>query len=118
MNDQKKKKKRLGLISTIDKKAINKAKQSMCRYKVSAIGLNRKGDVICSAMNKAFIASRGGGLHAEAILMRRYGRKIRTIVICRINNYGELLPIDPCDNCQKMADKLGITITSIKRRRP
>jgi cytidine deaminase len=102
--------------NSIDDKAINKAKQSTCRYKVSAIGLNKKGDVFCSSINKQFLSSRGGGLHAEMILMRRYGRKIKSIIICRINNYGEPLPIDPCENCKKMADKLDITITSVKRR--
>lgn len=94
-------------------KAISKALQSTCRYKISAFGLNRKGEAFCCSTNKQFLESKGGGLHAEAILMRRHGRKIKCIVICRTNNRGDILPIDPCPNCKKMADRMGIVIKSV-----
>ena len=57
---------------------------------------------------------KGAGLHAERRLMQKYGEAISKIVICRTNGNGKMLPIDPCQNCQKIADKLGIVIESIK----
>jgi cytidine deaminase len=95
--------------------AINKALKSTCNYKVSAIGLNRKGDIIGTAMNKHRYCRYGGGLHAEMELVRKYGRKVKTIVICRVNNNGDILPIDPCDVCKKMLGKLGIEIVTIRK---
>ena len=31
----------------------------------------------------------------------------------RIGNGGDILPIDPCEDCLKMARKLGVTIRSV-----
>lgn len=95
-------------------KIVSKASQSGCRYKIAAVGLNKKGEPFCWATNKQFINNKGGGLHAETILMRRHKRKIKTIIICRTNNSGDILPIDPCEKCQKLAQKLGIKIKSIQ----
>lgn len=94
--------------------AIKKASKSVCRYKVSAIGLNKKGDIVGNVSNMPRFAKFNGGLHAEASLIGRYGSKIKTIIICRVNKTGGLLPIKPCDNCQKLADKFGIKIISIE----
>lgn len=94
--------------------AQSKAKQSSCRYKIAAIGINKKGEVIGSAINKPRFDRRFGGLHAEVNLIRQYQRKLKTIVICRVGNSGNLLPIDPCENCLELAEKLGIKIISIK----
>ncbi|MFW6272679.1 MAG: hypothetical protein ACOC2U_02730 [bacterium] len=95
------------------KKAVKKAITSDCRFKVSALGFNAKGDFIGSKTNIRRFECKGGGLHAEINLIHEYGAKVRTIVICRVSKSGNLLPIDPCPNCQKVADKLGIKILSI-----
>jgi tRNA(Arg) A34 adenosine deaminase TadA len=96
---------------------IKKAQQSDCRYKVSAIGLTNKGDVIGWASNKHKENKPGCSLHAEVVLIRKYGRKIRTILICRTNNTGDLLPIDPCNTCSKIATSYGIEIKTIHDKR-
>jgi tRNA(Arg) A34 adenosine deaminase TadA len=100
---------------TIMDMAIRKAKQSKCRYKISAIGLNYKGEVVGSAVNKPRFDRQHGGLHAETNLIRRYGSRLKTIIICRVGDAGDLLAIDPCKNCQKVADKMGIKIVSIQK---
>jgi cytidine deaminase len=97
----------------ITKIAIKKAQQSICRYMVSAIGFNNKGDIIATASNKNRIAKKGMSIHAEIELIRKHGRKIRTIIICRTNKSGDLLPIHPCHSCQRMAEAFNIKIRTI-----
>jgi len=93
-------------------KAIRRASKSICRYKVSAIGLNKKGEIIGSSVNTIRFNRLNGGIHAEASLIGRYGSQLKTIIICRVNKTGGVLPIEPCDNCQKLANKFGIKIVS------
>jgi len=38
---------------------------------------------------------------------------LKTLIIMRIGLSGNILPIDPCEDCQKMARKLGVTIQSV-----
>ena len=100
-----------------------KAERSPCTYRVSAIAFDRKGDVVGHAANshspnwnvveKTTKGRPGTGLHAERRLMSRYGRTISTIAICRIGRGGDLLPIEPCAICEKVARKLGIKIVPI-----
>lgn len=94
--------------------AKNKAKQSICRYKISAIGFNHRGELIGKSFNRQRFIRKGGGIHAEMHLMSRYGTALKTIIICRVNNSGECLPIDPCETCKRKADEMGIKIYSIK----
>lgn len=93
--------------------AIKKAVKSVCKYKISAIGFNHKGEIIGSVVNQPRFSKPNGGWHAEALLIGRYGSNLKTIIICRVNKNGGLCPISPCKNCQKLADKYGIKITSI-----
>lgn len=98
-------------------KAIRKALQSPCQHKVSAISFDHKGDILGFTANAPFINNKGGGIHAEAKAIAIWGRRIKNILICRANNSGQLLPIDPCRNCLKMAFKHGIIIRTIKDKR-
>lgn len=95
-------------------KAKSKAIKSNCRYKISALGFSRKGDLIGAVTNGHRFEKQGGGLHAETELIKKYGKKLKTILICRVGNRGDLLPISPCNNCKKVADKLNIKIISVK----
>ena len=52
--------------------AITKAKQSFCRYKISAIGLDKHGTILGTSTNRPRIDRKFGGLHAEIVLIRRY----------------------------------------------
>ena len=100
-----------------------KAEQSDCTYRVAAIAFDKKGDVLGYARNNHavwnvlannHVGRAGTARHAERILMSRYGENIKSILICRVGHGGDLRPIDACSACKKVADKLGIKITSVK----
>lgn len=95
-------------------KAIQKAKQSNIKFKISAIGLNHKGEYLGSAFNDVRFDHFGGGFHAEMRLLHRYGNKVKTIILCRVGKSGKIRPIEPCKNCQKVLDKLKIKVVLIK----
>lgn len=99
---------------TIIDYAISKALQSSCTYKVSAIGISRKGDILGCSINKRKICKKGMSIHAEVDLIKKYGRKIKTIIVCRVNNKGNVMPIDPCSTCLKIATRMGINIITVK----
>lgn len=100
----------------IRKKAIKKARQSPCRFKIAALGFNAKGELVIAKTNSYGRASAPyNGLHAEERVFRAAQRKnIVKVIIVRVNLNGIVLPIDPCKKCQKIADKLGIKIETIK----
>ena len=101
------------ICNEIALKAKLKALKSNCRYKISALGFNNKGELICSSFNKKRFKKYGGGLHAEMNVMLKAGPSLKTIVICRVNNKGKLLPIDPCCICSKKAQDLKVKIITI-----
>ena len=95
-------------------KARKKAKESICRSRISALGFNRQGVCVLAKTNKPRFSRPGGGMHAEKLIMLQAKKKgIIKILICRIGLGGDIRPIHPCKGCQKLADKLGITIESI-----
>jgi cytidine deaminase len=102
-------------IAYIKNLAQKKAIQSGCRYRIAAVGLDKRGNVIGSTTNRVRFVNKGGGIHAEIALIEKYGKRIKSIFICRVNAQGELLNIKPCENCQSVANKLGIKIYSIAR---
>ena len=71
--------------------------------------------MIVKSTNQVRFQKRGGGLHAEMNAMKIAGNSIKELVICRINNKGETLPIDPCPKCARKAAELNIKITSVKK---
>jgi cytidine deaminase len=95
-----------------------KAKQSPSQYRIACVAMNKKGEVIGYTTNKfrkdEINPVIGSGLHAEAFAMARYyPLGIKTLLIMRIGLSGDILPIDPCEDCQKMAKKLGVKIESV-----
>lgn len=95
-------------------RAIKKALQSNCKFRVAAFGFNRKGEMVISKTNVKRFSRKGGGIHAEQRIFsqaRRYG--ILTILICRVGKGGKLRPINPCISCTNIANKLGITIRTV-----
>jgi cytidine deaminase len=102
--------------------AKSKASKSPSKFKISAIAFDAKGDILGHTTNSynsdlcwdLNLGRKGTGRHAERILIARYGRLIKTILICRISKTGKLLPIEPCAVCQKVANKYGIEIVSVK----
>ena len=93
--------------------AVRKAGQSVCQYRVSAIGLNKRGEVVCSATNRPFLDKPHGSLHAEHAVMLM-SNSLKTIVICRLGRAGDVRPIHPCQTCARIANKKGIKIVTIK----
>lgn len=101
-------------VEKIKDLAVSKARQSACRYKISAIGLNKKLEVIYSATNKPRFSKPAGGRHAEMDVFEKAGPGLKFVIIARINNKGELLPISPCKTCSEKAEELGIKILSCR----
>ena len=95
-------------------RAIRKANVSTCRQKIAAIAYDRKGRVLGISKNSGRFPRKGGGIHAEMAVMRKWGKKINKIIIIRTNNSGDLLPIHPCDACSSKANDLGIKIYNIQ----
>jgi hypothetical protein len=93
--------------------AIKKAVKSSCHQKVSAIGINHKGDVVLVTNNSPRFSRLGGGVHAELKIMSKRPN-VKTIIICRTNRYGDIRPIDPCATCKRKADELGIRILTVE----
>lgn len=112
---------RMKLNPTLLKHAKDKAYHSPSKFKISAIAFDAKGDILGSTTNSynsdlnwdLNLKRKGTGKHAERILIARYGKLIKTILICRISSTGKFLPIDPCATCKKVADKYGIKIVSV-----
>lgn len=104
-------------LKAVVKRLRNKSQSIKATYKISAVAYSSKGDVLGYATNnlRLDIASirRGSGIHAERELIKKYGRKIKYIVISRFGEEGVLLPIQPCEICQKIADNLGIKIIEL-----
>jgi hypothetical protein len=98
------------ILSTAKRKAL----QSNCRYKISALGFSRRNELIDSTTNYHRWDGKGKGLHAEMILMKRNPLSLKSIIICRVNQNGEFLPIDPCPVCSQKAKELSIKIYTIK----
>lgn len=88
--------------------AIKKALQSKCRYKVSAIALNKNGDIVGKSINKHRFEFHRGATHAEMQLM--VNPDVKYIYICRVNKSGHQLPIKACDMCEKKSKALNIKI--------
>ena len=104
-----KKRKYQELASRLRRKALT----SYCKYSVSALGFNRKGELIGTSRNRPRFNKYGGGIHAEMELMRKSGPGLKTILICRTNKNGDLLPIHPCMACSSKARELGIKILTL-----
>jgi cytidine deaminase len=97
--------------------AQSKAKQSICRFRVSAVGLDKRGRIVGCTSNRLRFLHKGGGVHAEIALIKKYGKQLKSIFICRINKSGELMNIHPCKNCQEVIDKLNIKVYSISKEK-
>lgn len=95
-------------------RAIKKAGQSLCHYRVSALGFSKRGDLVCCYTNKPRFSKPGGGIHAEMRVVQNYPG-VKTVLICRVGASGALLPIHPCKNCKKVLDQMKIKIITVTR---
>lgn len=103
-------------LPLIVKRLGKKAAQSKSKYRISAMGFDNRGEFVAQSFNglpQDGVVGPGTGRHAEAMLMMKYGELLKTIVISRIGHSGEWRPIKPCQNCQKLAEKLGVKLITI-----
>jgi cytidine deaminase len=97
------------------RRLVRKAMSSKCTQKVSAAGLDEEGKFVACCFNSPFIHRPGGSTHAEQALISRYRKGgLSTIIICRTNNSGWLLPIDPCPQCRQLAEKYNISLLRVR----
>lgn len=94
-----------------------KAKQAKSNFHIAAAAFSRKNNLLgisSNNPNKNFpISKKGTGIHAEAALIKKYGRQIDKIYIVRIGRGTDPRPIKPCQNCAKLARKYGIKIINL-----
>lgn len=103
-------------IESIKEKVYKKTLNNhLVNYKIVAIGLNRKGDVIGIETNKINCdsAKTGYGRHAEMELINHYGKSIKSIILYRKGENMKHLSIHPCKKCEKVLKKLKIKVYQI-----
>lgn len=94
-----------------------KAKSAKSNMHIAAAAFSKKNNLLGIASNnpnKNFpISKKGTGIHAEAALIKKYKRSIDKIYIVRVGRGTAPRPIEPCQNCAKLAKKYGIKIINL-----
>jgi tRNA(Arg) A34 adenosine deaminase TadA len=96
--------------------AISKAVKNVCHYKICAIGFNRRGEYLGMVTNRPRFNTKGGGVHAEIQLLRKFGKRVRSILLLRVTKGGKLIHIDPCPTCAKILKVLEIECTTVMKK--
>jgi hypothetical protein len=103
---------------TLIKHLVSKASQSLSCYRLSGVAISKKGEILGFARNgfrrDNIPSGKYSGKHVEQALIERYGTNIKSIIIMRIGNGGDILPIHPCPKCAKLAEKYGIKIYPVR----
>ena len=99
-------------MNIIPPRALKKAASSLCRYKIAAIGFNRKNEIVGISYNTPRFRRIGGSTHAEINLLKKCGKQLYAVMVIRVGQSGELRPIEPCLNC--LAALQGIKILKTK----
>lgn len=102
------------LLNRMKRKAANNSSQ----YHLAAAGFDKKGELLSIETN-SFRKNdvgihKGSGYHCEMRLVHRHGQKLRSILLLRIGNAGDILPIDACPKCAAVLNKLGVKIMPIR----
>ena len=100
----------------LEKAARKKAFRTPCKFRVSAICLDKRGRVLGIASNLPRLSKKGGGIHAEMAALQKWGVSIDKIMLLRFGGGGDLLPIDPCENCKRILAKLKISVIKFNPR--
>jgi len=85
-----------------------KALKSLCKHKVAAIGVDDSGRIVNCKFNKPRFSRKGGSIHAELECIKDL--RVRSVIICRVNKSGKILPLHPCKTCEQVLQKLRIKI--------
>lgn len=105
------------LLLQMKKKAASNSSQ----YHLAAAAFDKKGTLLSISTNSFRRDDIGirkySGYHAEMKLLHRHGLQMKSILLLRIGNNGDVLPIDPCPKCAAVLKKMGIKITPIRDRK-
>lgn len=95
-----------------------KAASNSSQYHLAAAGFDEKGELLSIETNSFRRDNIGtkkySGYHVECRLLHRHGQKLHSIVLLRIGNGGDVLPIDPCPKCKAILDKVGVKVYPIR----
>lgn len=90
---------------------IGKVSRSGSRYKVGAVAIDRRGNFLGVAVCRPRFDHLHGGEHAEMVALRKWGKRVKSIFLMRTNKTAtSLLPIEPCERCQRVLNNLGIQV--------
>lgn len=84
------------------------------RYRVIAVGLDYRARIISIRTNTPRLATRG--YHAEERVLHSTPRSLTRILLARVGADGRFLPIHPCANCSRLAEKRGVRIQRVFAR--
>lgn len=84
-----------------------------CRYRVVAVGIDHRGRFISIKTNIPRLETRS--YHAEERVIYGSPLSLARIVIARYNKRGDRLPIDPCEECRRLAEERGIVIEEVEK---
>ena len=97
---------------------LKKASAGPSQYHLSVAAFDKKGDLL-GVVSNSFRRDRiqpikYSGAHAEMRAVHRWGPKIKTMILMRVGNGGNILPIDCCPKCQAVLEKMGIRVEAIQ----
>ncbi len=102
------------MTHTILENLKKKTLKSHCSYYVGCVGFDKNFNFVGSSINQPRLHKEGGGVHAELNLLKKFGPRIKHILLCRLGKSGKFRPIHPCKNCRKVLDKMGIRVIMIE----
>lgn len=89
-------------------------RHTFSRYRIVAVGLDSRFRPIAIRTNLPRLPLRG--LHAEERVLASCPRYLLSrIFIARVNARGDLLPIDACSHCAKLARRRGVEIVDVRK---
>lgn len=93
---------------------IRKALKTQCQSKIAAIAFDKRGTYLGICINSPRFSRKGGGIHAELLALRTFGKELKTIVLIRTGNSGILRPIECCATCAGVMRKNNIKVITIR----
>lgn len=95
---------------TLIERAYRKTIITPCKFKVCCICYDRRKRILGISYCSPRFSHKGGGVHAEMMALQKWGTRISSLTLLRFGTTGNLLPIHPCPNCQKVLNKLKIKV--------
>ena len=103
--------------SILEKMTRKGMSNRLSTYKVVCAAFNHHGEMLGVTVNgyrrENLSPGRYTGYHCEMKALHRWGNSIAEMVIMRLGNSGDILPIDCCPKCRAVLDKCGIKVLKI-----